>query len=231
MKRALFVVLTVGFCLTVRAGTDESTDSGVIKLPETVVTENTDTLVLKAVTPSYPCEMARECMTGYARADVSVNKAGSVIGVRIAETNEQAFGEAAEEALWNWKFSRSNRDHRRLTIPIRFDLPGMPHRARPVDRPEVIVTATFESQVVRSIAPEYPSSLCRNCKTGKVVLEATVDEDGRVIGVSVLETDHRKFADAAREALWQWEFIDSARPLPDGKRQVKVPIRFMIAGY
>jgi hypothetical protein len=52
----------------------------------------------------------------------------------------------------------------------------------------------------------------------------------RVVGVAVLETDHNEFANAAKEALWQWEFVDSARPLPDGKRQVKVPIRFMIAG-
>jgi TonB family protein len=227
MKISRIGVLIAGFGLTAMA---ESTEMRVVNLPETVVTENIDTLALKTVTPIYPQEMARTATSGHVTAVVTVNEHGNVVRVGILESSQRLFADAAEEALRQWQFNRADIDRRYMIVPIRFDLPGIEPVAMSWIRPGVIVTATIESQVVRAVDPVYPTELNRQNKSGKVVLDATVNQEGRVIGISVIEATDSGFAQAAKDALWKWAFVESDSPLPNGRRHVHVPIRFVAAG-
>lgn len=230
MKQLIVGGLVFGFCLSGMGQIGESDDSQVVSLPETVVSESLDTITLKPIAPTYPREMALQCMTGYVVADVTVNGSGRVVDVDLQTSSQPAFGDAAEEALWNWRFVPADKEKRHFVIPIRFGLPGMPDAVAPESRTEVIVLATLESQVISSEMPAYPPELCRHSKSGQVVLEASVNQEGRVEDVTVLESDDPRFAEAAEEALWKWTFVASDQPLPGGIRHVRVPMKFMLAG-
>lgn len=230
MKQLIIGGLVFGFCLSGMGQTGEPEDSQVVSLPETVVSESLDTITLKPIAPSYPREMALQCMTGYVVADVIVNGSGHVVDVDLQTSSQPAFGDAAEEALWKWKFVGAEQDRRHFVVPIRFGLPGIPDAVAPEDRAEVIVMASLESQVVSSEMPEYPSELCRQFKSGRVMLEASINQEGGVEDVTVIESDDPKFAEAAEEALWKWTFVASDQPLPGGIRHVRVPMKFMLAG-
>lgn len=231
MKLLIVGGLIFGFCLSGMGRTDESDDSQVVSLPETVVSEDMDTITLKPIAPSYPREMALQCITGYVVADLTVNASGRVVGVDIPTSSQPAFAEAAETALWKWEFVPAESESRHFVIPIRFGLPGMPDATRQDSRSEVVVMATLESQVISSVMPEYPPELCRHLKNGQVLLDASVNQEGRVTDVTVLEADEPEFADAAEAALWKWTFVSSPEPLPGGIRHVKVPMTFMLAGH
>lgn len=230
MKQLIVVGFALGFCLSGMGKAGESEDSKVVSLPETVVSESMETIALNSIAPSYPREMALQCMTGYVVADVTVNASGRVIGVDLRTSTQPAFAEVAEEALWKWTFVSAERDTRHFVVPIRFGLPGIPDAERPEERYEIVVMASLESQVISSVMPDYPPELCRHFKSGRVMLEASVDQEGRVLDVTVLQADDPKFADAAEEALRQWTFVASDQPLPGGIRHVKVPMKFMLAG-
>jgi TonB family protein len=230
MNKLIVGGLISGLCLWGIGQTEESDASRVVSLPETVVSESMDTVTLKPIAPAYPREMAVQCITGYVVADLTVDDRGRVIRVDIPQSSRRAFAEVAEEALWKWEFVPSESEKRHFVVPIRFGLPGVPDATRPESRSEIVVMATLESQVVSSVMPQYPPELCRHLKSGEVMLEASVDQKGQVKKVTVLQADDPLFADAAEEALRQWTFVASEQPLPGGERQVRVPMKFMLAG-
>ena len=230
MKKLIVGGLVLGFCLSGMGQSGESDDSQIVSLPETVVSESLDTTTLKPIAPTYPREMALKCMTGYVVADLTVNANGRVIEVDIPQSSQQAFAETAETALWKWEFVKSESEKRHFVVPIRFGLPGIPDAAQPENRTEVVVMASLESQVISSVMPHYPSELCRQFKSGRVMLEASVDQEGQVTKVTVLRADDPRFAEAAEEALRKWTFVATDQPLPGGVRHIRVPMKFMLAG-
>jgi TonB family protein len=59
---------------------------------------------------------------------------------------------------------------------------------------------------LRDVRPVYPPALAANSVSGKAELQALIGTDGRVEQVSVRSATHAEFADAATEAVRQWEF-------------------------
>lgn len=77
--------------------------------------------------------------------------------------------------------------------------------------------------------PVYPKALSRAGITGDVRVRFTVHADGSVHKVSILESDHPDFAEAARVALAQWRFkswtVDQDTP---AEREVVAPVAFRL---
>ena len=66
------------------------------------------------------------------------------------------------------------------------------------------------------VAPDYPSMAAAAQMEGRVILEATVDEEGAVDDVRVLRT-HAIFDEAAVDAVRQWRYeplLFNGRPVP-----------------
>jgi TonB family protein len=203
-------------------------------LPDEVVTEKAVTSVVNAVAPEYPTEMLRSGQTGYVTADVKIDMDGRVTTIAIRNCENRAFAKSAETALKRWTFNpiedSPSVGERTATIPIRFDLPDK-QATPPKDDPfGSAVSATLEEQVITAVPPIYPASMRHNGKSGSVLLGTTVNREGKVIGVVVLDADDRLFADAAKEALWQWQFAESDGNFAGDRRYVEVPIRFVLAG-
>jgi TonB family protein len=59
---------------------------------------------------------------------------------------------------------------------------------------------------LRDVRPVYPADLASTGVSGTVVLLALIGTGGSVQDVTVESASHREFADAAMDAVRQWEF-------------------------
>jgi protein TonB len=72
-------------------------------------------------------------------------------------------------------------------------------------------------QVVSRVEPRYPPAAAAMGLTGRVVLEAIVDESGRVESVRVVSSTNRLFEQAALDAVRQWRYT---APVGQGGQRV-----------
>ena len=86
----------------------------------------------------------------------------------------------------------------------------------------------FERELVTFEMPVYPQNLLNARVEGRVSLDAVVDGQGRVIGVTVIDSTHPDFAQAATHAVRHWRFVATDLPMEGGHRHVHVPIHFVI---
>ncbi|HEY3157092.1 MAG TPA: energy transducer TonB [Candidatus Eisenbacteria bacterium] len=108
--------------------------------------------------------------------------------------------------------------------------PGAAGEAGPYgSAPEVFYTFDVPPRVVRSVVPEYPAAAKSQGGQGTVVLNANVDERGRVKRVWVVQaTAPEILIQAATDALYRFEFTPgSARGIPV-KCTVAVPFNFRL---
>ena len=82
--------------------------------------------------------------------------------------------------------------------------------------------------IINQSAPEFPSAALRSGIDGWVVLEFTVDTNGRVEDVDVADSSSRVFHRNAIRALEQWRFSpvqENGQAVP-----VRAMVRFTFAG-
>ena len=61
-------------------------------------------------------------------------------------------------------------------------------------------------KIIKKIAPAYPADAKEKHITGKVVLDVTVNEQGKVSATKTKESAHASLEKAAIDAVKQWEF-------------------------
>ena len=61
-------------------------------------------------------------------------------------------------------------------------------------------------KITKKVAPAYPADAKEKHITGKVVLDVTVNEQGKVIATKTKESAHPSLEKAAVDAVKQWEF-------------------------
>lgn len=108
------------------------------------------------------------------------------------------------------------------------------------ERPEPASTTRPESTVelqpppltggtlIQRVEPEFPGNARRRGTDGQVELEFTVDPDGRVRDISVVEESPQgwRFGEAATEAIAQWRFEPYRRGNDTVERLVRVEVDF-----
>jgi protein TonB len=75
------------------------------------------------------------------------------------------------------------------------------------------LTAMANPKVVRKIPPEFPAEAVRkNINNGEVKAKLTIEADGKVSNVEILEANPKRVFDKATiEALSQWRFEGSGK--------------------
>jgi protein TonB len=81
--------------------------------------------------PKYPASAIKEKHSGTVRVEVSIDKAGQVSAVELAQTSGSAVLDAvAIERAWNWKFKPATENgepvESRVRVPVIFSLDGAP---------------------------------------------------------------------------------------------------------
>ena len=83
-------------------------------------------------------------------------------------------------------------------------------------------------ELVKKVDPRYPQILQAGRIEGDVVLQVTVNPEGKVTDASVDRTAHRLFADPARDAVLQYEYTPGLRNGVPAEFEVAVTIRFTL---
>jgi protein TonB len=68
--------------------------------------------------------------------------------------------------------------------------------------------------ILKKVPPAYPAEAKKEKVQGKVVLDVTIDKQGKVMAVKTVETAHPALEEAAVTAIKQWEY---APIIMDGK--------------
>ena len=81
---------------------------------------------------------------------------------------------------------------------------------------------------VRTRAPEYPSVARRAEMEGKVLLQVTIDERGRVVDARVLSSDAPIFEAPALAAVLEWRFRPAEQSGHPVRARIVVPMEFTL---
>lgn len=69
-----------------------------------------------------------------------------------------------------------------------------------------VAVATSMPKVLTRIVPTYPDRMKELGIEGRVVLELTIDGNGRVINVSIIRSLHKELDESAKQAAWKMRF-------------------------
>jgi TonB family protein len=73
------------------------------------------------------------------------------------------------------------------------------------------VAGVLPPEKVQAPIPAYPESAKKEKVMGVVVLEAVIDENGRVASIEVLDSPDSRLSEAASSALHQWQFTPARK--------------------
>ena len=194
---------------------------------------------LKKIEPKYPSEAKRAGKEGKVVLEATIDVEGKAKDIKIKE-DKVGFGcaEAAVEALKASRFTPAKRGVEsvpfRIAIPYQFKLEDSSDPSEQAEcsipSPDPIhCDAPSSLEITRppafrtKIEPKYPRAARLAQKEGRVVLEATIDVDGKAKDIKIKE-DKVGFgcAEAAIEALKASRFIPATRG------DERVPIRIVI---
>lgn len=83
-------------------------------------------------------------------------------------------------------------------------------------------------QVKKQVPPHYPELLQKAGIEGEVYLQATIDENGKVVSVKTAKSTNADFVEAAVEAVKKWEFSPALKDGKPIKAEVTIPFRFKL---
>jgi periplasmic protein TonB len=74
-----------------------------------------------------------------------------------------------------------------------------------------------------TVPPRYPFELRRAGITGEAVVDAVIDDDGRVTEVQVVRATHPRFGESAAASVRQWRYASGS-----GGMHLQVPVMFTL---
>jgi TonB family protein len=225
MKKLIIAALFCGFAQLAFAGTSSTEKMG---------PDLTQCRVMTTVAPEYPADLRRTGETGTVLVCAGIDAGGHVVGVKVLQAENQAFADAAVDAVRQWTFCRAEDPAspaiRRVEVPIRFELSGVEETGPVIPLPETVIYGSADCGIVKTVSPTYPKEMCQRGSNGTATLCATINPSGKVVGIRVLEADNSALAESAREALSEWQFVPLSDPDVYTLREVEIPFRFVMAG-
>jgi periplasmic protein TonB len=103
--------------------------------------------------------------------------------------------------------------------------PPPPHSRDKMSPPHKIGGDVLAGKLLFKVDPKYPRLAQLTHVSGSVILEATVDEEGNVVGIKVL-SGHVLLNDAAVEAVKQWKYSPTVLNGEPIKVQAAITINF-----
>lgn len=91
-----------------------------------------------------------------------------------------------------------------------------------------VQAAAGDPTVKKGEMPEYPVYARSHNIQGVVIIEALVDEQGRIFGAEVVQSVHESVDKAALKAVTEWSFIPAQKEGKPIMKVVRIPIRFSL---
>jgi TonB family protein len=197
---------------------------------------NREPRLISGAPPEYPKDFAGSGITAEIMVSMMVDRVGHVSHVRIEDSPDEEFTDAALDALSQWEFlpaikrGKTTNTPMRLTMLVREEIGDSAYFDYVGGRIALEGTryaSEYEHPVRRlfGLRPAYPFDLLADGKRGEVVVEFTVDDDGIPHDTKIIESTHRDFTLASEGALAHWRFS----PAMQKGRTVPVRMRYRIS--
>lgn len=193
----------IAFCVQ---GRDEKTSKGVMRIPHTQAPEK-----IKDVKPVYPAEALKNKVQGVVILGVETTEQG---GVRLAEviSGHPLLNDAALTAVKQWVFKpyvvNGEAKAVAFTVTVTFRLVEEPgDKGGGPDAIERLQSGDKRPQKIKHVNPIYPKEAKEKKIEGIVILEAVVDEGGKVSSLKTISSPNPLLTEAATEAVKQWEYM------------------------
>lgn len=170
-------------------------------------------------------DASQETLSGVVRVVAEIDKYGFVTGAEIEESTLAELDAAALAAIRQWTFhpSKDNGEAVSSTViqPFYFNDGAIVLE----EKPEV---SDRYPAVAKRVQPELSNELAN--VTGTVVMQASVDADGKVESVSIKSSTHSELESVASEALKQWRFKPAVKSGESVASSVLIPFNFRGSG-
>lgn len=192
----------IAFCVQ---GRDEKISKGVMRIPHTQVPEK-----IRDVKPVYPAEALKNRVQGVVLLGVETTEQGAV---RLAEviSGHPSLNEAALTAVRQWVFKpyivNGEAKAVAFTVTVVFRLvEESGDKGGDPDAIERLQSGDKRPQKIKHVNPVYPEEAKEKKIEGTVILEAVVDEEGKVSSLKTISSPDPLLTEAAAKAVKQWEY-------------------------
>jgi TonB family protein len=208
--------------LTAQSSSAPAADSGLpspLRSPS-ALPDSTKLEVINAPQPDYPLEAAAKGLQGKVMIQLHISETGDVISTEIV-SGDALLAHAAEDAMKEWKFKPFVKNGKPVRVsykmPYEYVLKGYTgDSCAAVETVQatnlahhhshaVIPQAVMEGSLIHRVEPEYPMIAKMRHLQGKVILQATIGQDGQIHNLTPL-CGRPEFIPTCVEAVRQWRY-------------------------
>lgn len=181
--------------------------------------------------PTYPVSMHASGLRGEVVVGFIVDIEGRTRDVRVLQSLNPSFEDAAIEAVMKWRFEPGRVGDRpvntKMQVPIIFTIDGLSQggggplvsKKKKPDFSKLPKEFHYDvaARPVHTVQPVYPYELLSAKVEGKAQVAFVIDETGRVIRVDIVSATHPEFGMSVRAAVENFVFepaTKDGRPCP-----------------
>jgi TonB family protein len=165
--------------------------------------------LLKKVKPVYPKEALEKRIQGVVILEAVIDKSGKVKETRAVSSPDPLLVEAANEAVRQWEYEPFVVDGAAkqvlFTVTVTFAL-NPEDKGAPAGNALTRLEDSQKPKLVKMVKPVYPEEAVKNKLQGVVILEAVIDEGGKVKALRALKSPDPLLTEAAITAVKGWEY-------------------------
>jgi len=170
--------------------------------------------IVRSVKPQYPGESYAQGIRGPVVVRVIVSGAGDVEKAEVI-SGDPALSQAATDAAMQWKFKPLTQNGQPVKaatrISVDFAVPGTADESAKITtaadgtKRAVVPTGVSQGWLIRGGIPDYPPIALSHQIDGVVVLQVTIDTQGKIKDLKLI-SGPEMFVRAAMDAVWQWRY-------------------------
>lgn len=172
-----------------------------------------------APAPEYTQEARDQRVQGVTILQVVIDRQGNVRSPEVLKGLPYGLSEAAVDAVSKWKFEPATKDGEpvevfyNLTINFRLDSKEVegPKREQRSAEPFYVMDDVERPQKLQAPAPDYTAEARENRVQGIIIMQVTIDRDGRVKDPQVLKGLPFGLDEKAIETVSRWTFEPATR--------------------
>jgi TonB family protein len=166
--------------------------------------------IIRMVRPVYPAEALKKRIEGAVILEAVIDKHGRVRDTRMISTPDSLLTAAAEQALKQWVYEpfvvNGETKDVLFTVTLTFRLDPEQGTKKVASSSLTRLEDSQKPKIIKQVNPVYPAEALKNMIQGVVVLEAIIDEVGKVSQLRVISSPSLLLNDAALSAVKQWEY-------------------------
>lgn len=193
---------------------------------------NRNPILIKYVPAEYPKEFVGSGMDADVVVTLLVDRMGHASHIRVEGSPDPAFTDAALEALGQYEFLPAIKNGRvtnasmQMTLQVREDVGDralVDYKGGKIELITVTTAGKADTPIKRIFGPRpaYPIEMLAAGKSGEVIIEFIVGDDGVPRSPKIVESTYVEFAHAVEGSIALWRYspaLSGAQPVVAGLR-------------